>query len=170
MQLNDPILNLRPECEEDGDFLARLYRSSREDLLQLPLPEAALDSLIDMQFRAQQDACRTLFPGARYSIIEKTGESIGSLLVHHDAGAIRLVYLALLPHERNRGYGRCLIQALQSEAASVKKALTLSVFTQNRSAQRLYYSLGFQVVKADGVSLEMVWPDIEHVPKLSTNP
>lgn len=157
MQLNDPALNLRPECEHDSEFLARLYRSVREDLLQLDLPEAMLDQLVEMQFRAQQAGYRSQFPDARNTIVEKGGEPIGCVLTHHGDEAMRLVYLALLPHERNRGYGRRLIQALQSEAAGANKPLALSVSTQNLQAQHLYASSGFRPVSNDGVSLEMVW-------------
>jgi ribosomal protein S18 acetylase RimI-like enzyme len=157
MRLNDPILNLRPEIEQDGEFLARLYRSTREDLLQLNLAEAMLDQLVEMQFRAQQTGYRNHFPDARHVIIEKQGEPIGCTITHHGADLIRLVYLAFLPHERNRGYGRSVIQVLQSEAANAKKPITLSVATQNWQAQRLYVSSGFRPVNIDGANLEMIW-------------
>lgn len=157
MQINDPVLSLRPEGEQDREFLAKLYRSTREDLLLLGLPEAMLDSLVEMQFRAHQSGNRTQFPDARHAIVEKGGVPIGSLVAHYGDDAIRLVYLALLPQERRLGYGRRLIQALQSEAARAHKPLTLSVSAQNWQAQRLYVASGFGFVNSGGANLEMTW-------------
>jgi len=157
MQPGDPVLNLRPEGGQDSEFLARLYRSTREDLLLLNLPEAMLQGLLDMQLRAQQAAYRSQFPDARHQILELAGEPIGGLLAHRGDEAIRLVYLALLPHARNRGYGRRLIEALQAEAADADKPLTLSVFTLNTPAQRLYASTGFRPAGNDGINVEMIW-------------
>lgn len=157
MCFDDPFLHTRPETAQDADFLARLYRSTREDLLQSGLPEAMLANLIAMQFHAQQSGYRKQFPNAEYFIIEKNGEPMGCLITHRGDDAIRLVYVALLPHERNQGHGRRLIQALQTEAASANKPLTLAVSTQNTQAQRLYISCGFQVVSDDGAYLEMIW-------------
>ncbi len=162
MQLDDPILNLRHECAEDEDFLATLYRSTRDDLSRLNLPRAMLDNLIGMQFRAQQAGHRSRFPGARHRILEKAGQPIGCMLVHHGVDAIRLVYLALLPHERRRGHGRRLIAALQSEAARANRALTLAVSPHNVAAQRLYLSCGFSMEASDGASLEMRWTSPAH--------
>lgn len=157
MHIEDPLLNIRPESAQDMDFLARLYRQTREDLLRLGLPEPMLDNLLAMQFNAQQSGYRTQFPDADYAVIEKGGAPVGHLITHRGIEAIRLVYIALLPHERNQGHGRRLIRALQAEAEGANKTLALSVSTQNLRAQRLYTALGFTVAGDDGVYLEMAW-------------
>ncbi|MGZ8158144.1 MAG: GNAT family N-acetyltransferase [Methylobacter sp.] len=154
MNINDPDLNIRSQIEQDMAFLERLNRSTRQDLLQLGL---LIDNLIRMQFHAQQTGYRMQFPYAEYAIIEKDGEPIGRLVADKGDEAIRLVYIAFLPHEHNRGYGRRLIQALQVEASGANKALTLSVDPQNMQAKHLYFSSGFQVENDDGANLEMVW-------------
>lgn len=159
---SDPLLNLRPETAHDADFLALLFRSTREDLLQLPLPEAMLDNLIAMQFNAQQGSYREHYPDAQFSIVEKSREPIGQLIAHDGDAAIRLVFIALLPNERNQGHGRCLLQALQALATTAKKTLTLSVSTQNMGAKRLYLSLGFEVSHDAGTHLEMIWTPAEN--------
>lgn len=164
MNSDDPLLNIRPEIPQDADFLARLYRSTREDLLQLGLPGAMLDNMMAMQFHAQQSGYRKQYPDAAYDIIEKAGEPAGSLITHRGIDAIRLVYIALLPHERNRGHGRRLIRTLQTEAAGANKTLRLSVSAQNTQAQRLYASCGFQVESDDGVHLEMSWSAGSNLP------
>jgi ribosomal protein S18 acetylase RimI-like enzyme len=157
MQFNDPVLSIRPECEQDRVFLERLYRSTRDDLLQLGLPETMTVNLIGMQFRAQQTGYRQQFPHADYSIVEKQGEAIGYLVTDNCAENIRLVYIAFLPQERNQGHGRRLLQTLQATAALAEKPLTLSVAPQNEPARHLYFSMGFQVGNDDGVNLEMSW-------------
>jgi ribosomal protein S18 acetylase RimI-like enzyme len=157
MQINDPILSLRPEDERDGAFLARLYQSTRDDLLHVNVPEPMLDDLLEMQFCALQAGYRTQFPGARHFVIENEDGPIGCIIVNHGDEAIRLVYIALLPQERNRGYGRRLIHALQHEAASENKPLSLSVSTRNGQALRLYVSAGFRPASTDGINLNMIW-------------
>lgn len=157
MNINITDLNIRPEAEQDMAFVEKLYRSTREDLLQLGLPEAHIGNLISMQFHAQRTGYRMQFPDAEYSIIEKKGEAIGYLIINKNDESIRLVYIAFLPYERNKGYGRRLLQTLQSEAAIANKPLTLSVDPLNIPAKHLYFSSGFQVKNDDGSNLEMIW-------------
>lgn len=157
MHTDTPLLNLRPETAQDVHFLAQLFRSTREDLLQLPLPEAMLSNLVEMQFNAQQSSYRQHFPDAEFSVIEKDGERIGRLITHDGDTAIRLVCIALLPQARNQGHGRYLLQTLQAAATFAGKPLALSVSTQNAAAERLYLSLGFQTSHDDGANLEMIW-------------
>lgn len=157
MNINNTDLNVRPEAGQDKDFVERLYRSTREDLLQLGLAEALIDNLIRMQFQAQQTGYRMQFPDADYAIVEKKGEAIGCLIIDKGNEAIRLVYIALISAERNKGHGRHLIQALQAEAASANKPLMLSVDPQNMPAKHLYLSSGFQIKDDNSANLEMVW-------------
>ncbi len=157
MNIQASDLTLRQETLQDKAFLERLYRSTRDDLLQLGLPGAMLDNMMAMQFHAQQSGYRKQYPDAAYDIVEKDGEAIGRQITHRGIDAIRLVYIALLPHERNCGHGRRLIRALQAEAAGANITLRLSVSAQNMQAQHLYASSGFQIENYDGVYLEMSW-------------
>lgn len=157
MHIDDPLLNIRPETLQDRPFLEILYRSTRDDLLQLGLPGAMMGNLMQMQFNAQQTGYRTQFPDADYAIVEKNGKSIGWLITDRSDEAIRLVNIALLPDQRNKGHGRCLIEALQNEAAAAGKPLQLSVSSMNRHARHLYLSSGFQIIGDDGANLEMTW-------------
>ncbi|MCQ8129548.1 GNAT family N-acetyltransferase [Methylomonas rivi] len=157
MHLSNPLLRIRPETPHDSDFLARLHRSTRDDLLQAGLPDRVLEQLLAMQCRAQQSSYRQRFPNAEFSIIEQDGAAIGQLVVHRGDMSIRLIYMALLPRARRRGYGRCLLQALQAEAALKRKPVTLSVSKQNIAAQRLYASLGWSATSQDDANLEMIW-------------
>lgn len=148
-------LYIRPETPQDQAFLARLYRSTRDDLRMLPI--TVLDGLLTMQFQAQQNSHRQQYPGADYCIVELDGEPVGCLAVHREPDAIRLVNIALLPETRNRGHGRGLIRSLQTEASTAGIPLTLSVSTQNAGAQRLYAALGFRITDDNGAYREMIW-------------
>lgn len=151
MLIHDPSLNTRPEAEQDCAFIENLFCTVREDLAFLP------EALVQMQFRAQQSGYRQRFPAAKHMVVESEGESIGSVVVDYGAHAIRLVYIALLPHVRSLGYGRRLIGALQAEARDAGKALLLAVDKHNVRAQSLYLALGFLVDGEDETRYEMVW-------------
>lgn len=157
MALNIIDLNIRPKIEQDNAFLERLHRTTRPDLLQLGLPDPLMENLMQMQFNAQQTSYHTQFPDAEYSIIETKGEAIGCLIVNTNDETIRLVYIALLPQARNQGYGRHVLNILQTEATNANKPLGLSVDAQNTPAKHLYLSSGFQVKNDDGANLEMIW-------------
>ncbi|HXU94721.1 MAG TPA: GNAT family N-acetyltransferase [Gallionella sp.] len=155
MHLPETVLHLRRETPQDREFLARLYRSTRDDLPLLPA--AILENLLAMQFHAQQAGHRQQYPDAEFCIIETNREPSGCIAVHRGAEEIRLVNLALLPEVRNRGHGRSLVRSLQAEADAAGKRLTLSVSSQNAGAQRLYAALGFDIVNDSVTYREMVW-------------
>jgi len=125
--------------------------------LLLGLPDAMMNNLMQMQFNAQQSSYRSNFPAADYAIIEKDGTPIGYLVTHRGEKRNRVIYIAFLPHERNKGYGRGVIKTLQAEAALAEKGLALSVDPQNAIARHLYLSMGFQVGSDDGVVQNMIW-------------
>lgn len=150
----DSGLRLRPECGADLSFLKILFRSTREDLLRLELPGPMTDSLIEMQFQAQRKGYFGQFPEAESFVVEKRGKSIGSLLKDENEFEIRLVYIALVPEERGKGYGRRLVSSLQKKGKTVR----LSVDPRNIPARTLYFSLGFRKEREEGANLEMIWP------------
>lgn len=157
MHIDNRALALRPEVEQDKAFLERLHHSTRDDLLQLGLPDAMIANLMLMQFNAQQMGYRAQFPEGDFSIVERSGDPIGYLVTCRGDEVFRLVYIAFLPQERNQGHGRKLIKELQAKAANASQPLALSVARQNIQAKHLYLSLGFQVVLEDGAHLGMIW-------------
>lgn len=155
--MTETVLTIRPEGIDDLDLLAHIYRSTREDLLQAGLPDNMLQPLLAMQFQAQQASYRQHYPDADFAIIEQSGQAVGSLITQDGSDSIRLIYIALLPQERNRGIGRQLIKRLQEEAAAKGKPLSLSVSIQNSRAEKLYAALGFCVAGEDGAHRQMIW-------------
>ena len=138
-------LHIRPSRDNDKGFLESLHRSTREDLRQIDGEKDFIESLIEMQFRAQTEGYSEKFPNAMYFIIEKHGERIGKVTLNFGVDEIRIVEIAFIPEARGRGLGESVIQSLMVCAKKVRAPLTLAVFQQNIPAKRLYHKLGFFV-------------------------
>lgn len=133
----------------DAPFLARLYASTRQDLLGSGRADPTLAaSIMSMQQRLQLADYRERFPDAIYLILEEAGEPVARIVVEHGPLALRLVDIALLPHARGRGTGSAVLRALQQWAAAHQLPLTLSVHRSNPQARRLYLGLGFAIERA----------------------
>ena len=59
-------LAARPVLDRDGDFLARLYASTRTDLLHLPVPRDVVDAIVRHQQLLQATGYAASYPDARY--------------------------------------------------------------------------------------------------------
>jgi ribosomal protein S18 acetylase RimI-like enzyme len=144
------ILRLRPEREEDHAFRFRLFCDARPDLALLPLPAAAREQLVTMQFRAQTMSYRAQFPAARFDIIELEESPIGRIAVDRPGAVIHIVDQALSPSFRNLGIGSAIMRALMGEAERAGLPLRLQVASDNAAALRLYLRLGFVPGGASG--------------------
>ena len=139
----------RVPVADDAPFLARLYASTRQDLLGSGSADPTLAaSIMAMQQRLQLADYRQRFPDAIYLILEEAGEPVARIVVDHGPLAMRLVDIALLPHARGRGTGSAVLRALQQWAAAHRLPLTLSVHRSNPQAHRLYLGLGFSIEHA----------------------
>ncbi|HEY8991809.1 MAG TPA: GNAT family N-acetyltransferase [Luteolibacter sp.] len=143
--------------DEDGEFLARLYASTREEELE---PTGWSDEqkrlFCRMQFDAQAAHYREHYPAAEYSVIECDGVAGGRLYVNRGAKEIRIMDLALLPEWRGKGIGSRLLRELQEETAAGGMRLSIHVEKFN-PALRLYERLGFQLAEDRGVYLLLSW-------------
>ena len=150
-------LRVRPVTLEDDSFLAGLYASTRADELAVTgWSEEDKVLFCRRQFDAQTAHYRENYPGALLQIIESDGVSIGRLYVAHWEREIRIMDIALLPEHRGARVGTQLMRALQNEAHSAGKTLTIHVERFN-PALRLYERLGFKMVEDKGVYLLMEW-------------
>ena len=95
-----------------------------------------------MQFSAQRQGYREMFPDARFLII-LCGDARSGRMVVNDAGdELRLVDIALLPAFQNQGLGARLVGGLIAEAKESGKPVRVSVFKPSRAAV-FYQRLGF---------------------------
>ncbi len=148
-------ISTRPASAADLEFLARVYRATRQDeMSSWGWTAAQQEGFLRMQFGARRASYAAAFPDAAESIILRGNDPAGSMITHTSPKEIRLVDIALLPEHRNCGVGAYLISRILEDAAALKVPMTLSVLRSN-SAARLYRRLGFRERGGDDVYLEM---------------
>jgi len=141
----------------DVAFFASLYRSTRDDLLALPVDPSVIDGLIAMQHRLQVAGYRNSYPQAVYQVLERDGVAVGRLVTAAVDGVIRVVDIAVLPSARRTGVAADALRRLQAQAAGAGHAVVLSVRQDNVAARHLYEALGFAVDSEDTMRLELRW-------------
>jgi ribosomal protein S18 acetylase RimI-like enzyme len=141
--MEDLPIELRPESEDDREFLARLYRDTRaEEMAQWGWPPEQQALFLNMQFEAQRRGFRQSFPNAAGRIVRVGDADAGRMLVAEETLEMHLVDIALLTEYRNRGVGTELLTGLQRECERRRLPLRLQVFAVN-PARQLYRRLGF---------------------------
>ena len=146
---------LRPSLPEDGDFIFRLYASTRvEELRGLGWTVGQQEAFLRMQFNAQQQWYQATYSTAENQIIENDHEPIGRMVVQREPNIWRLLDISLLPEHRGQGIGGELIRALVQQCVESGAALQLQVLNTN-PAQRLYARLGFIKTGEDRIYTQM---------------
>jgi ribosomal protein S18 acetylase RimI-like enzyme len=142
----------------DEPFLFSLFAADKAaEFSPLGWSSEQLQSLLEMQFRARQQAWALTYPAAVDSILRlQDGSAIGRSLVDRQANCYRLVDLAILPAYRNRGIGAWALSSAQKLAASESVPLRLRVARAN-PAVRLYQRLGFRKASEEELAFEMEW-------------
>jgi GNAT superfamily N-acetyltransferase len=146
-------LSCRPQTEDDGPFIERLYRSTREEEMEAAgWPEAFRGTFAAQQNFAQNLQFEHNHPGAERLVVLREGAPVGRLYLGEKGAAIWLIDISLLPEARGRGLGAALIGSLQGQGRPVG----LSVFATN-PARRLYERLGFAATDDSGAYVRMEW-------------
>lgn len=152
-----PGIALRDAQPSDAGFLRALYRSVREPELALTdWDEERKRAFADEQFGLQDRWYRERYDDARFLVIERDGAPIGRLYLHRSSAELRVMDVALVPPERNRGLGTAIVRNLQDVARAGAVALTLHVETFN-PARALYARLGFREEAGEGIYLRLRW-------------
>jgi hypothetical protein len=126
-------ISCRPLTVDDEPFIKRLIEDVVADELGARLwPDAVLAPLLDIQYRAP-GGFRDAFPGATEEIVQRDGA--GWLVTARDAESIRVVDIAFLPQERDKGLGTACIRDLQTEAERTIRILRISVVQMNAAAR-----------------------------------
>ncbi|MEY9952404.1 GNAT family N-acetyltransferase [Leifsonia sp. EB34] len=134
-------VTLRPATPADEPFLRRVFRDAREG----DLPEAhavAGDPALGLRYRAHSADRRDRYPDAEVCIVLEGGEPAGTVTLQHEDGRTHLVELAVIAERRRRGIASTVLAGL----LAAHGRLTVTVWEQNRAAQRLYERHGFAVV------------------------
>lgn len=138
-------LHIRPSTPADKPFIEQLHRESREDLQLIDGDKDYVESILEMQLRAQTLGYGEQFPNAMYFIIEKHHEKIGKASIDFGHNEVHLIDIAFLKAARGHGFGKAIIQSFQQCAAQSGTPMSLAVLESNVAAKNLYISLGFQV-------------------------
>ncbi|MGZ5008851.1 MAG: GNAT family N-acetyltransferase [Methylobacter sp.] len=152
-----PDFHLRSVQEHDQEFIDRLYRSTREDLLILPMDPVFIDNLIRSQQQVHALGVQQNYPNAQTKILEFQDQARGRMIFEHAAGDIHLIDIAVLPGAQRQGLARYMVQYLQQMAVTHHAGLSLRVVKNNFKARALYLSAGFQIVGEDELSEQMRW-------------
>jgi ribosomal protein S18 acetylase RimI-like enzyme len=150
-------LSARPVAAADAPYLARLYASTRPDLLHLPVPRDVVDAIVAHQQLLQSEGYAQGFPDAEYVLLEYLGAPVGRVVINAAPGELRVVDISIAPPSRRRGHARAVLRALQQRARDDGRAVTLRVRKDNPGARALYVSLGFEVVSTDATAEQMRW-------------
>lgn len=150
-------LNIRPANHADNPFLEKLHHSTRQDLQLIDADKEVVESIMELQLKAQTQGYGSQFPNAMYFVVERHCEPIGKVTVDFGHNEVRLVDLALIPAARGKGLGAEIIRAFQQAATMVAVPMTLSVMQSNFPAKALYQKLGFVTASVEIPYELMVW-------------
>jgi len=148
----------RPATPDDEGLLLRLFAEYRTaELARFGIPWAAAEKLAELQYCGQQQTYLQRYPGAENLILfSESGKAAGRLLLDRQPDCWRIVDIGILTEHRRQGIATRAIRACQSSCRALPARLELQVNPAN-PARILYERLGFRVVTATDVSLEMVW-------------
>ena len=141
----NPATLLRPASAGDEPLIRRLFKSAQAgDFAAAGLPEAALDVVLEQQFRAQAAGYAAQFPNAVSLIVLHRDQPVGRLILLAGDRGWHVIDILLLPYARGQGLGTDIIEAVvRAATAEGAREVTLSVLFCNAAARRLYGRLGF---------------------------
>jgi GNAT superfamily N-acetyltransferase len=142
---------MRPERPDDETFLKALFKSHTErPLKRAGLDDAAIETMVALQYRSQSGTNRAMFPDAAYSIIESDGASIGRLIEQDEGETVYFVDFALLPEHQAKGLGTAYIEMVADEWAMKGRAARVEVRYGNAHSLKLCKNLGFVLLEDKG--------------------
>lgn len=137
-------VTLRLEQATDATFLFALFRAHAERPLRRGgLPDAAIATMMEFQYRAATTTHRSMFPNATYGIVESKGAPIGRLVEEDEGDAVYFVDFALLPERQAQGLGTALIEMVADEWARKGRDARVEVQLLNEPSLKLCRKLGF---------------------------
>ena len=150
-------ISFRPIIEKDLPFLLKLYRSTREEELNLaPWTESEKAQFINQQFQAQHQYYQEYYGDAWFDIIVINHQKVGRLYLEVRDDEFRIIDIAILPEFRGKGWGTKILEEIISLANENDKGIGIHV-EKNNPAMNLYLRLGFQNVEDKGVYQFMMW-------------
>jgi ribosomal protein S18 acetylase RimI-like enzyme len=155
-------IRLRMATDADAAFLFELFRATRGGPLRLGgLPEAMIDNLLTMQYRARNQGYGERFPEVRRLVVETADGPIGELIEHDEADAVYIVDIALLPDQQQRGIGTVLVRSVM-EQATARGGVRAIVMVNNAASLKMFGRLGFRDTgNGDEAHVELRWHPLD---------
>lgn len=150
-------LHIRPSKPSDKAFLEKLHHAMRQDLQLIDGEKDMIETIVEMQLKAQTQGYGDQFPNAMYFIIEKQQQPVGKATIDFSDNLVHLIDIALIPKARGQGFGKAILQSFQRCAAQVAAPMSLSVEQQNNAAKQLYRKLGFVTEQIYPPYERMIW-------------
>lgn len=142
-----PAVGLRPAGPDDEPFLVSLYAQTRaSEMAATGWGQREIDAFVQMQYAAQRSDYEGRYPAASHSVVLADDRPVGRIWIDRSPDEIRLLDLAVIDGDRDRGIGTRLLRDLQAEAQPAGVPLRHSVVKTNVDALRLYQRLGFTIV------------------------
>jgi ribosomal protein S18 acetylase RimI-like enzyme len=149
------MIKLREERESDNMFIQSLYRSTRENELEITgWSEPQKREFILMQSNAQQAEYRFRYPTGNFQIIVFDRQDVGRYYTSESDSEIRLIDITLLPGFQKKGIGTYILKELIKKADRLNKKISLQVDPAN-PALHLYIDLGFSKKGISGNRYDM---------------
>jgi RimJ/RimL family protein N-acetyltransferase len=157
--IHSPVgtLTLRPERDDDRDFLYQLFCDSRQPEFAQLLAPPVFHQVMAHQFEAQTGTYHSRYPDARFDIIELDGRPIGRIVVNRPGTMVYLVDQAIVPAWRGRGISTAIMRALMDEAAAAGFPVQLKVSSTEDPSFRLYQRLGFVAIETVPLYMQLQW-------------
>jgi len=150
-------LTFRPVADDDMQFLARVYASTRKQALAATsMNDMQKAAILLLQFRAQHAHFQQHYPQADMLVVMGGGDDIGRLYLERWPTRHGIIDLALLPEYRRHGAGEVMLRDLMDEAAAAGKDVSILVEKFN-PAMRLCQRLGFVAEEDKGAYDLMRW-------------
>jgi ribosomal protein S18 acetylase RimI-like enzyme len=150
-------VRFRPTRDEDRQFLAELYATTRwEEVAQTGWPVETRLNFLAQQFELQSIHYAKYRPNAERMVIERDGTPIGRLEVDETADRLHIVDISLAPARRGGGIGTAILGDLQRLAENGGRKVSIFVEKQN-PALGLYRRLGFEPIREEGAYDFMEW-------------
>ncbi len=157
VEVSASTVQLEQATPADSAFLYATFASTRmEELSITGWSEEQKEQFLRMQFEAQRQSYLRDLPEAKYFVIHCGTLPVGRLIVERTPTEIHIVDIALLTQFRKQGIGSILMSRVFEEAKQTGKSVRLFVEKFN-PALHWYERMGFSVLSAGPIYLEMVW-------------
>ncbi len=89
---------------------------------------------------------KTLKNGGKIIIIYEDEIAVGTVWLTHDFRRLLVHHMSVHPEHQNKGYGKLLMQEAIKYAKELKLQAKLEVHKDNKAANKLYKSFGFETL------------------------